>query len=136
LIDLNEFRHPDSFKVRYLGVFVLAVIQFLVGTVHVAIGLGFVFAASGEMVYDIYTFLYGFLSIIFVYGLWSGKKMGYLGTILLSLLVIIIDTSTVLGVSLIAGVPRTAALGEIGYSLFIMAYLFQPKIISLFTKLN
>jgi hypothetical protein len=136
VIDLNEFKYPDSFKGRYPGFFVLLILQFLVGAIHVTIGLSLVFAASGELFYSIYTFLYGILSIIFAFGLWLGKKSGYLGIIILSLFVIVVDTSTVLGVSLIAGVPRAAALGEIGYSLIIMSYLFQPKIISLFTKVS
>jgi hypothetical protein len=136
VIDLNEFKYPESFKGRYPLFFVLLILQFLVGAIHVTISLGLVFAVSGELFYNIYTFLYGILSIIFTFGLWSRKKSGYFGTIILSLFVIVVDISTVLGVSLIAGVPRAAALGEIGYSLVIMAYLLQPKIISLFTEVS
>jgi len=133
---LSEFKYPASFKGRYPGVFVLAILQFLGGAIHVAIGLGLTFAMSGEMVYNVYTFLYGVFSIIFAYGLWAGKKSGWLGTIIVSLFVIVVDVSAVLGVSLIAGVPRTAALGEIVYSLVVLLYLFQPKIVRVFKEAN
>ena len=133
---MSEFKYPASFKGRYPGVFVLAILQFLGGAIHVAIGLGLTFAMSGEMVYNVYTFLYGVFSIIFAYGLWAGKKSGWLGTIIVSLFVIVVDVSAVLGVSLIAGVPRTAALGEIVYSLVVLLYLFQPKIIRVFKEAN
>ena len=133
---MSEFKYPASFKGRYPGVFVLAILQFLGGAIHVPIGLGLTFAMSGEMVYNVYTFLYGVFSIIFAYGLWAGKKLGWLGTIIVSLFVIVVDVSAVLGVSLIAGVPRTAALGEIVYSLVVLLYLFQPKIIRVFKEAN
>ncbi len=135
-MDLSEFKYPDSFKRRYPRVFVLIILQFLVGAIHAAIGLGLFFAASGELGYNVYTLLYGVFTIIFAYGLWAGKKSGYLGTIIVSTLVIVVDVSAFLGMSLIAGVPRAAALSEIVYSLVVMAYLFHPKIIKLFKEAN
>ena len=54
----------------------------------------------------------------------------------MSIHVIVVDVSAVLGMSLIAGVPRAAALGEIVYSLVVLAYLFQPKIIHVFKEAN
>jgi hypothetical protein len=136
MMDLSEFKYPDSFSGRYPGVFVPIILQFLVGTMHAAIGLGLVFAASGELGYNVYTLFYGVFTIIFAYGLWAGKKSGYLGTIIVSILVIVVDISAVLGMSLIAGVPRAAALGEIVYSLVVLVYMFQPKIIKLFKEAN
>jgi hypothetical protein len=94
------------------------------------------FCDSGELGYNVYTFLYGVLNIIFAYGVWAGKKSGWLGTIIVSLLVIVVDICAVLNITLILGVPKTAALGEIVYSLVVVAYLFQPKIIKLFKKVN
>jgi hypothetical protein len=136
MVDLSEFKYPASFKGRHPGVFVLAILQVLGGAIHAIIGLGLIFAVSGELVYNVYTFLYGVFNIIFAYGLWTGKKSGWLGTIIVSLFVIVVDVSAVLGVSLIAGVPRTAALGEIVYSLVVLLYLFQPKIIQVFKEAN
>jgi hypothetical protein len=135
-LDLSEFKYPVSFRGRYPGFFVLVILQFLVGAIHAVIGLGLVFATSGELGYNVYTFLYGVLNIIFAYGVWAGKKSGWLGTIIVSLLVIVVDICAVLNITLILGVPKTAALGEIVYSLVVVAYLFQPKIIKLFKKVN
>jgi hypothetical protein len=53
-----------------------------------------------------------------------------------SLFVIVVDICVVVNITLILGVPKTAALGEIVYSLVVVAYLFQPKIIKLFKKVN
>ena len=133
---MSEFKYPDSFKGKYSGVLVLVILQALGGIIHAVIGLGFGFAGSGELVYNIYTFLYGVFSIIFVYGLWAGKKSGWLGTIIVSLFIIVVDVSAVLGVSLIAVVPRMAALGEIVYCLVVLVYLLQPKIIQVFKETN
>lgn len=133
---MSKFTYPESFKGRFLGLFILVILQFLNGTVHTTIGVFLIFTASGELVYNIYTFLYGILNLIFGYGLWSGKKSGYLGTLTVSLFIILVDISTILGVSLIVGVPKAAAFGEIMYSLFVISYLFQPKVIKLFMKNN
>jgi hypothetical protein len=135
-LDLSEFNILSLSGGRYPGVFVLVILQFLVGSIHAVIGLGLVFTTSGELGYNIYTFLYGVLNIIFAYGVWSGKKSGWLGTIIMSLFVIVVDICAVLNITLILGVPKTAALGEIVYSLVVVAYLFQPKIIKLFKKVN
>jgi len=137
VVVLSEFKYPDSFKGRYPGVFVLSILQFLVGAIHAVIGLSLIFSMSGELVYyNIYTFLYGVFTVIFAYGLWINKKSGWLCTIFLSFFVIIVDFSTVLDMPLIAGVPRSAAFGEIVYSLVVLIYLFQPKIMQLFKKAN
>jgi len=76
-VDLSEFKYPDSFKGIYLGIFVLAILQFFGGgAIHAVIGLGLVFAGWGELVYNVYTFLYGVFTMIFAYGLWAGKNSG------------------------------------------------------------
>ena len=134
MMNLGEFKYPSSFKGRHPGVFVLAILQVLGGAVHAIIGLGLIFAVYGKLHYNVYTFLYGVFIIIFAYGLWTGKKSGWLGTIIVSLFVIVVDVSAVLGVSLIAGVPMAAALGEIVYSFVVLLYLFQPRIIQVFKE--
>ncbi|MCJ7721588.1 hypothetical protein MUO98_04195 [Candidatus Bathyarchaeota archaeon] len=55
---MSEFKYPDSFKGRYPGIFVLSILQFLVGAIHAVIALSLIFAMSGELVYSVYTFLY------------------------------------------------------------------------------
>jgi len=135
-MDLSEFKYPASFKGKHPGVFVLTIVQLLGGAIHAIIGLGLIYAASGELVYNVYTLLYGVFSIIFAYGLWAGKKSGWLGTIIVSLFVIVVDVSTVLDIRLIAGVPRTAAFGEIFISIIFIAYLLLPKIVRVFKEAN
>ena len=134
MMNLSEFKYPESFKGRYAGVFVLNILQFLNGAIHTGFGLVLVFAAFTELSYGIYTLLYGVFTIFLAYGLWAGRKSGWLGTIIVSLFVIVVDICAVLNITLIAGVPTSAALGEIVYSLAVVAYLFQPKIIKLFSS--
>jgi hypothetical protein len=133
-MNLSEFKYPESFKTRYAGVFVLTVLQFFNGAIHTIFGLVLVFAVSVEFSYSIYTLLYGVSTIFFAYGLWAGRKLGWLGTIVVSLFVIVVDVCAVLNIPLIVGVPTSAALGEIIYSLAVVLYLFQPKIIKLFSS--
>jgi hypothetical protein len=131
-MNLSEFKYPESFKTRCAGVFVLTVLQFLNGVIHTIFGLVLVFAVSVEFSYSIYTLLYGVFTMLFAYGLWAGRKSGRLGTIVVSLFVIVVDVCAVFSIPLIVGVPTSAALGEIIYSLAVALYLFQPKIIKLF----
>ncbi len=133
-MNTHKFEFPASFKGRYLGVLIMALIQILGGAVHIAIGLGLIFGMSGVFVYNLYTFLFGFFTLIFTYGLWVGRRSGWVGTILLSLFVIIVDVAAVLNVTLIPGVQKFAALGEIVYSLGVLLYMLQPKIIHVFNS--
>ena len=128
------FKFPASFKGKFVGLLILVVLQFLVGAIHAVIGLGLIFGMSGEFVYSVYTLLYGIFTVIFAYGLWVGSKSGWIGTLLVSIFVIVVDVSELLNMPLIAGVPRSAAFGEIFYSLVILLYLLQPKIIHLFRE--
>ena len=134
IVDASGFEFPASFKGRYLGVLILVFVQILVGAIHAVIGLGLIFGMSGEFVYSVYAFLYGIFTIIFAYGLWVERRFGWMDTTLVSISVIVVDVSAVLNVSLIPGVPRSAAFGEIFYSLVALLYLFQPKIIHFFIE--
>jgi hypothetical protein len=69
----NRFKFPASFKGEYLGVLILAVAQFLVGSIHAVIGLIFIFSGFNDF-YNIYTFCFGIFTLFFGYGLWVGKK--------------------------------------------------------------
>ncbi len=130
----KRFEFPASFKGKYLGVLILVFVQIFVGAIHAAIALGLILGAYGEFVYSLYTFLYAIFTISFAYGLWLGAKSGWVGTVSISLFVIIVDVSTVLNTPLISGVPRSAAFGEIVYSLTALLYLFQPKVTRFFIK--
>jgi hypothetical protein len=134
--NLNNFTPPVSFKGKYLGILVLTILQLLNGVIHAAIGGAFFVLGIGVMSYNIYTFFYGVFNLIFLYGLWTGKKIGWIGTILVSIFVIIIDVCVTLGIQLIPGVPQNAAVGEIVISVAILVYLLQPKIRGLFLQTN
>ena len=74
MVNLKEFKYPVSFKGKYPGIFILTIVQFLGGAIHTIIGLGLIYAGSGELIYNVYTLLYGLFIIFFAYGLWVGKK--------------------------------------------------------------
>ena len=134
IMNANKLEFPASFKGKYIGVLILVLVQILVGAIHSAIGLGLILGAYAEFVYSLYTLLYGIFTVIFAYGLWMGQKSGWVGTFLVSIFVIVVDVSAVLNVPLISEVPKSAAFGEIVYSLVALLYLFQPKIIHFFIK--
>ena len=133
---MNNFNPSVSFKGKYLGILVLTILQLLNGVIHAAIGGAFFVFDIGVMSYNVYTFFYGIFNLIFLYGLWTGKKIGWIGTILVSVFVIIIDVCLILDIQLIPGVPKNVALGEIVISLAIIVYLLQPKIRELFLQTN
>ena len=83
---------------------------------------------STPVVYSLYTLVYGCLTFVFAYLLWLGKPSGWIGTIAVSLFVIVADTLTVLDLFTGLGIPATAALGEIPFSIVIVAYLIQRHV--------
>ncbi len=129
-----EFKLPLSFKGKYVGVLILVVFQVFVGSIHVVFGLILAGSYTGLVAYGAYTFLYGIIAAASVYGLYMGKRWGWLGTIVISLIVIIIDVFTVLDLPIIPGVPKFAATGEIPYSIVVIIYLIQPKITKIFLR--
>jgi hypothetical protein len=115
-------------KGRPLGFFILVSGQLLVGAIHVFFGLLLLtFDASSifpsTAAYDIYTFFFGLLGLVFTVYLWQGKRVGWIGTIGLSLFVIAADSLTLLNLPSIPGIPKFPALAEIGYSVLIISYL-------------
>ena len=117
-----------------MGILVLTILQLLNGAIHTIIGTAFLVLNIGIMEYNLYTLLYGALNLVFLYGLWTGKKIGWIGTILVSTFVIVVDVCAILDVQLIAGVPKAAALGEIVISLAILVFLMMPKVRQHFLK--
>lgn len=132
--NLSNFNPPISFKGKYVGILVLTILQLLNGAIHTIIGGAFLVLNIGVIEYNLYTLVYGVLNLVFLYGLWTGKKTGWIGTILVSIFVIIVDVCATLDIQLIPGVPKTAALGEIVISLAILVFLLQPKIRQQFLK--
>jgi hypothetical protein len=77
--------------------------------------------------YDIYTFVYGLLILVFAIYLWNDKKAGWIGTIVVSAFVIAADTLTLLNQPSIPGIPKTPAIAEITYSTIIIGYLLKRQ---------
>ena len=123
------------FKGRFLGVAVLVAVQFLIGVIHVVFGFAmlsgsFSVAALSltPLVYSVYTAVYGLLTLLFAYLVWVGKRSGWIGTVVVSLFVILADTLTVLGLLNALGIPKLAAVGEIPFSILVITYLLQPHV--------
>jgi hypothetical protein len=60
--------------------------------------------------------------------IWQGKKLGWAGTIAVSLFVIIADALTILNLPSIPGIPRSAGALEIAYSVLVVFYLILPEV--------
>jgi hypothetical protein len=124
-----------GYRGRSLGILVLVAIQLVVGVIHTFFGLmmfsGSFSAISFSLepkIYSIYSLIYGCLTLIFTYLLWLQKRSGLLGTIAVSLFVIFSDTLTVFNFLPVLGIPNTAAIGEIPFSIIIIAYLVQDNV--------
>ena len=121
---------------RFLGVFILVIVQSFVGFIHMYFGFvlligGFVPVASSSivpMIYNFYTMVYGILSVFFAYLFWKERKLGWIGTVAISLFIIIVDTLALFDLYNILGIPKTAGLGEIPYSLIILFYLLEDHV--------
>ncbi|XHH09343.1 MAG: hypothetical protein ACFCUE_01595 [Candidatus Bathyarchaeia archaeon] len=130
---MKSKQEPVTIKGRSLGITTLTVAQTLIGIIHVSAGLmllgsELLMGTQVSIVYDIYTLTFGLLTIVFAVLIWQGKKLGWFGTIAISIFVIIADTLTVLNLPSIPGIPRFAAAGEIPYSLFVVFYLMLPHV--------
>ena len=123
-----------TFRERFLGITVLVVVQLIVGIIHVI--FGFTLLSGGfsvvsysmiPMMYTFYTLSYGLLTLFFTYLIWLGKRSGWIGTVAVSLFVIIVDILAVLDLSNVLGipVPKVAAIGEIPFGILILVYLLQ-----------
>ena len=123
-----------TFRERFLGITVLVVVHLIVGIIHVI--FGFALLSGGfsvvsysmiPMMYAFYTLIYGLLTLFFTYLIWLGKRSGWIGTVAVSLFVIIVDILAVLDLSNVLGIPapKVAAIGEIPFGILILVYLLQ-----------
>ena len=133
---MNTKRSPITYKGRTLGILTLTVAQLLIGTIHVLFGLLLLAAEVSIMqttiIYDVYTLIFGVLVSVFAVLIWQGKKAGWVGTIAVSLFVIVADSLTVLNLPSIPGIPKSAAFTEIGYSILVVFYLSQRHVRSIY----
>ena len=132
-------REPLTIKGRSLGITALTFLQSLIGLIHAAFGLlllGSELAIGSQVsiVYDIYTIVFGLLTLVFAWYIWQGKKLGWAGTIAVAIFVIIADTLTVLNLPSIPGIPWLGAPFEISYSLIVVFYLLLPDVKKKFTS--
>jgi hypothetical protein len=114
------------YRGRILGIVVLVIAQFLIGTIHVSAGL--LLLSAGPDVYSFYTLVFGMLVLFFAFALWLGRSWGWIGTIAISLFVTAVDSLALLNLPSIPGIPKTAAIFEIIYSLFVTVYLSQTHV--------
>jgi hypothetical protein len=121
------------YKGRTLGIVLLTVAQLIIGVIHAFFGLlllayeNFSFLPT-NVVYDLYTLVFGLLALVFAVFIWQGKKMGWIGTVAISMFVIAADSLAVLDLPSIPGIPKLPAITEIAYSLLIVFYLIQSNI--------
>jgi hypothetical protein len=124
---------PETIMGKTLGIAVLTFAQTIVGVIHAVLGIWLLsteLAAETQstLVYDIYTLVFGMLVLIFAYYIWQGKRAGWIGTVLVSVFVVVVDSLAVLNLPTIPGVPTNAAAAEIVYSLLIVGYLCTTRV--------
>jgi len=122
-----------TYKGRSLGIVVLIAAQLLIGGIHVFFGLLLLALENlsflqGTLVYDVYTVAFGILTVVFSVLIWQGNKIGWIGTIAVSLFVIAADSLTLLDLPSIPGIPKFAGFGEITYSGLIIVYLCTRQV--------
>jgi hypothetical protein len=122
-----------TYKGRNMGLVVLVAAQLFIGAIHVFFGflllafenLNFI---QATVAYDIYTIIFGSLTVVFAVLIWQGKKTGWVGTVAVSLFVIVADSLTLLNLPSIPGIPKFAGFTEIAYSVLIIVYLCTSQI--------
>ena len=137
---MNKPDKDVTFKGRFLGIAVLTGLQSINGIIHAFFGfvllLGsyvpFASSSNTPLIFSFYTLIYGLLTILFTYMIWKGKRLGWIGTVAVALFVIIADTLTVFDLLTFLGIVKTAAIGEIPYSLLTIIYLIQNHVRSKF----
>lgn len=134
---MKKPRNEISIKGRSFGIFLITIIQLINGIIHFYYGLVMISGNySAEtfsflpMTYSVYTLAYGLLNFIFIYLFWVGKRSGWIGTLIVSLFVIIVDVLAILNIMNILGIPSypMALLGEILYSTLLVIYLLQSHV--------
>jgi hypothetical protein len=124
---------PPLIYGRTIGVAALTVAQLIIGVIHVFSGaLLFAYEDFANLpataAYDVYTMAYGLLVLIFAIYFWRGKWIGWVGTVAVSLFVIVADSLVLLDLPSIPGIPKGPAIVEIIYSLIVVLYLLKKQI--------
>jgi hypothetical protein len=123
---------PPIFKEKGLGILIFTGAQLFIGFIHLFIGLLLLVTPVPFLqetpVYDVYTVLFGLLVMVFAVLVWQGKKAGWIGTVVVSVFVIVADSLTLLNLPSIPGIPKFAGATEISYSLIIIGYLSLGRV--------
>ena len=124
---------PATYRGRSLGIVTLVTLQLLIGIIHLFFGVLLLAyedfsALPATATYDFYTIAFGALTLVFALFIWQGKKAGLIGTVAVSVFVIIVDSLAILNLPTVPGAPAFPAYVEIPYSLIVIGYLLQPKI--------
>jgi hypothetical protein len=130
-------REPITYKGRTFGIMILTSAQILIGVIHTVFGFLLLGSENSFLkataAYDFYTIAFGLLVLVFAVFIWRGKKIGWSGTIVVSVFVSAADVLTLLGLPSIPGIPKFAAPTEIVYSVFVVFYLLLPHVKNKFT---
>ena len=134
---MKRTKQDVTFRGRYLGIVLLVIIQLIIGLIHLTFGLAMILGYYSvatysifPMVYSVYTLVYGLLTLFFTCFIWMGKRFGWIGTIAVSLFIIIVDSLAVFDLVNILSipVPIIAAIGEIPFSILVVVYLLQNHV--------
>jgi hypothetical protein len=130
---MSNRQSPITYRGRSLGIVALTAAQLLIGVIHIFSGLWLLssevaVSAQVTLAYDIYTLVFGLLVLVFALFIWRGKKAGWIGTVAVSLFVIVADALTLLDLPSIPGIPKFPALTEIAYSVLIVVYLSSSHV--------
>ena len=128
--------NPPSYKGRNFGIVVLVVVQLIIGLIHVVFGVRLLLASNDSAslgfslgyIYNLYALLYGLLTSVFTVSLWFKKNWGWYGTLAIGFFVIVADSLTLLNLPIVPGIPKFAGVGEIPYSIIVIAYLLQSHV--------
>ena len=119
-----------TYHSRRIGIVALTGAQLLIGCIHVFFGLLLlayenIALLQATVTYDVYTIVFGALTVLFAVFIWRGKRTGWIETIAVSVFVIAADSLTLLNLPSIPGIPKFAGGAEIAYSVVIIAYLLS-----------
>ena len=125
------------YKNRFLGILFLVIIQLIVGFTHIFFGLALISGifsfnsySIAPTIYMVYTLVYGLLTAFFTYLIWKRKRLGWIGTVAISIFVILVDSLALFDLTNILSIPapKFAAIGEIPFSILVLAYLLQNHV--------
>ncbi len=130
---MNSKRPQVTYRGKSIGIVALTAAQLLIGGIHISFGILLLISEDfaslqATVAYDVYTIVFGSLVAVFAVYIWQGKKIGWIGTVAVSIFVIAADSLALLDLPSIPGIPKLPAFTEIAYSLLILYYLLQKGV--------